>query len=147
MKRSPCHAGKDGPAWIAAFVGQIVLPHHQIGSTGLGPSRFVLPGGGGGVEHVAVEPHPKFSPGERRLTSSLQFGPFSVTWAWSVEGWNARPNMFRWPYVYTRSFHVGFPKNGLSVGALPSGFIRRTFPRRLVGSWEREGVAFSPTTA
>src|SRR2546428_5302739 len=110
MNRSPCHVGKDGPRGIAAFVGQIVVPHHQIGKTGLGPSRFVS-AGGGRLPHEAVGPHPKFRSEAVRfgskLTSSLQFGPFSVTYTRPVNGWNASPNMFRWPYVYVKLYQEG----------------------------------------
>jgi hypothetical protein len=70
-----------------------------MGRTGLGPSRFVFCGAGGGEAHVCVGPQPKFPPETRRFTSSLQLGPFSVTNTRPVVGWKARPNMFRCPYV------------------------------------------------
>ena len=66
-------------------------------------------GAGGGVAHVFVGPQPKFAPAARRLISSLQFGPFSVTYTRPVFGWNARPNMFRCPYVKIRGSQSGFP--------------------------------------
>ena len=79
------------------------MVHHQIGRIGFGPSRFVFIGAGGGVAQFALGPHPKFRSAAvrfgRRLISSLQFGPFSVTYSRPVKGWYARPNMFRWPYV------------------------------------------------
>src|SRR6267143_6907149 len=132
---------------MAAFVGQIVAFHQKIGRMGLGPSRFVLFGGGGGVLHVFDGPQPKFRFGAmrsgRRLTSSLQAGPFSVTYGWPVMGWNARPNMFRWPYVYTSRYHVGSLWYGLSGGVLPSVFIRRTLPIGLLLSCASAGFAFS----
>jgi len=79
-----------------------VVPHHQIGKRGLGPSRFVS-AGGGRLTHDAVGPRPKCRSGDarfgRRLISSLQVGPFSVTYTRLVIGWNASPNLFRWAYV------------------------------------------------
>src|SRR6267143_5255724 len=136
---------------MAAFVGQIVPAHHLIGSTGFGPSWFVLLGAGGGVEQVSLIPQPKFrSDAVRfgsRLTSSLQFGPFSVTYGRPVTGWKARPNMFRCPYVYTYGFQLAFVMNGLSDGGVPSVFIRRTFPIGLIGFCASAIFAFSPTTA
>jgi len=68
---------------MAAFVGAMVVAHHLIGRTGFGPSWFVLFGAEGGVAQVWLGPHPKFRRDPVRFgskfTSSLQFGPFSVT--------------------------------------------------------------------
>src|SRR5437773_11438041 len=124
---------------MAAFVGQIVVRQYQIGRTGFGPSWFVSFGGGGAPEQFALGPHPKFrrAPARsgRRLISSLQFGPFSVTYGRCVTGWKARPNMFRCPYVYTRGFQLAFPKYGLSEGDVPSVFLRWTMTSGIRGSW------------
>src|SRR5437899_13007693 len=96
MNRSPCHVGKDGPRGIAAFVGQIVVPHHQIGKTGLAPSRFVS-AGGGRLPHDAVGPHPKSRSAAvgfgSTLPPSFQLVPFPVTNTRPVKGWNARTNV------------------------------------------------------
>jgi len=50
--------GKSNPVKNAAFVGAIVGVHQSSGIVGLGPSRFVLVGGDGGVLHVAFGPQP-----------------------------------------------------------------------------------------
>src|SRR5205807_69128 len=59
-----------------------------------GPSWLVLFGAGGGVAQVWLSPHPKFRRDPVRFgskfTSSLQFGPFSVTWDGPSLG--GRPN-------------------------------------------------------
>src|SRR2546427_9908309 len=56
--RSFRECGRREPGENAAFVGAIVGVHQSSGMKGLGPSWFVLPGAGGGVEHVAAGPQP-----------------------------------------------------------------------------------------
>ena len=65
---------------------------------GLGPSRFVFWGAGGGELHVSVGPQPWLLPRSTRFTSPLHSGLFSITQGSPVTGWNSKPkpNMWRW---------------------------------------------------
>src|SRR5438046_9997597 len=105
---------------MAAFVGQIVVRQYQIGRTGFGPSWFVSFGGGGVLEQFALGPHPKFrrAPARsgRRLISSLQFGPFSVTYGRCVTGWKARPNVFRCPEAERGESRLALAGDGVAEG-------------------------------
>src|SRR5438093_7017098 len=65
---------------------------------GLGPSRFVFWGAGGGELQVSVGPQPWLLPRSTRFTSPLHSGLFSITQGSPVTGWNSKPkpNMWRW---------------------------------------------------
>src|SRR5262245_29082452 len=122
-------------------VGPMVGPIHHSGRSGDGPSRFVLTGAAGGVEHVHVGPHPSLAPSTIRFTSSLQVGPFWMSHSRPLSGSNARPIEFRIPYAQTR-----LPGNGLSEGTAPLAFMRRIFPASTFRFWELAGLVASPMT-
>src|SRR5437762_2232949 len=74
--------GLESPHWLqkTAPVSPGGVAKKNFGSTGLGPSRFVLRGAAGGELHVSDGPQPKLlsvSFGMRSI-SSLHSGPLSV---------------------------------------------------------------------
>src|SRR3989442_4524128 len=76
--RSFRDCGNKEPVKNAAFVGAIVGVHQSRGMTGLGPSWFVLPGAGGGVEHVAAGTPAEGMPAGKKPTTSLELCATSV---------------------------------------------------------------------